>query len=61
MIELKRLLDSTKEPILELAPTAEEESIVRLGPNITTQIKHKMDTMNTRWLDYDRLFTKPNP
>ena len=61
MIALKRLLDSTKDPILDLAPTAEEETIMRLGPNITTQIKRKIDTMNAHWLDYDRLFTKPNP
>jgi hypothetical protein len=61
MIALRRLLESTKDPILDLAPTAEEESIMRLGPNITTQIKHKIDTMNAHWLDYDRLFTKPNP
>lgn len=61
MIALKRLIDSTKEPILDLAPTAEEESIMRLGPNVSAQIKHKIDTMNAHWLDYDRLFTKPNP
>ncbi|MEQ1604314.1 MAG: hypothetical protein ABL999_05540 [Pyrinomonadaceae bacterium] len=61
MIALKRLLDSTKDPILDLAPTADEESIMRLGPNVSAQIKHKIDTMNAHWLDYDRLFTKPNP
>ena len=61
MANLKKLLESTSEPILDLAPTAEEESIMRLGPNITTQIKHKIDIMNAHWLDYDRLFTKPNP
>ena len=61
MIALKRLLDSTKNPILDLAPTAEEESIMHLGPNVSAQIKHKIDTMNAHWLDYDRLFTKPNP
>lgn len=61
MIALKRLIDSTKDPILDLAPTAEEESIMRLGPNVSAQIKHKIDTMNAHWLDYDKLFTKPNP
>lgn len=61
MIALKHLLESTKDPILDLAPTAEEESIMRLAPNITTQIKRKIDIMNAHWLDYDRLFTKPNP
>jgi len=61
MIALKRLLDSTKEPILDLAPTPEEETIMRLGPNVSAQIKRKIDTMNAHWLDYDRLFAKPNP
>ena len=32
MIALKRLLESTKEPILDFAPTPEEETIMRLGP-----------------------------
>lgn len=61
MIALKRLIDGTKDPILDLAPTAEEESIMRLGPNVSAQIKRKIDTMNAHWLDYDKLFTKPNP
>jgi hypothetical protein len=61
MIALKLLIESTKDPILDLAPTPEEETIMRLGPNITAQIKRKIDTMNAHWRDYDRLFTIPNP
>jgi hypothetical protein len=61
MADLNRLLESTKEPILDLAPTPEEETIMRLGPNIAAQIKHKIDVMNAHWRDYDRLFTAPNP
>jgi hypothetical protein len=61
MVNLDRLLESTKEPILDLAPTPGEETIMRLGPNITGQIKHKIETMNAHWRDYDRLFTVPNP
>jgi hypothetical protein len=61
MVNLQRLLDSTKEPILDLAPTPAEEAIMRLGPNVATQLKHKIDTMNAHWRDYDRLFTVPNP
>jgi hypothetical protein len=61
MVNLNRLLQSTKEPILDLAPTPGEETIMRLGPNITAQIKHKIDVMNAHWRDYDRLFTAPNP
>jgi hypothetical protein len=61
MVDLNRLLASTSEPILDLAPTPEEETIMRLGPNIAAQIKHKIDVMNAHWRDYDRLFTAPNP
>jgi hypothetical protein len=61
MVNLDRLLESTSEPILDLAPTPGEETIMRLGPNITAQIKHKIDIMNAHWRDYDRLFTVPNP
>jgi hypothetical protein len=61
MINLKRLLDSTHQPILDLAPTPADETIMRLGPAVSTEIKHKIDIMNAHWLDYDRLFTKPNP
>ena len=34
---------------------------MKLGPDIVAQLKRKIDLMNAHWLDYDRLFTKPNP
>lgn len=58
---LKRLLDTTHEPILDLAPIAEEETIMRLGPGLPGQLQRKIDLMNAHWKDYDRLFTAPNP
>ena len=61
MVNLNRLLESTTEPILDLAPTPGEETIMRLGPNLTSQIQHKIEVMNGHWRDYDRLFTVPNP
>ena len=61
MVNLDRLLASTSEPILDLAATPGEETIMRLGPNVPAQIKHKIDTMNAHWRDYDRLFAVPNP
>ena len=61
MVDLNRLLQSSNQPILDLAPTPAEETIMRLGPNITAQIKHKIDVMNAHWRDYDRLFSAPNP
>ena len=61
MVNLKRLLESTTDPILDLAPTPAEETIMRLGPNVAAQLKHKIDVMNAHWRDYNRLFTVPNP
>ena len=61
MVHLNRLLESTHDPILDLAPTPGQETIMRLGPDITVAIKHKIDVMNAHWRDYDRLFTMPNP
>ena len=61
MVNLERLLDGTPEPILDLAPTPGDETIMRLGPNVAAQIRHKIATMNAHWRDYDRLFTQPNP
>jgi hypothetical protein len=58
---LLRLLQSTKEPILDLAPVPAEETIMRLGPDLPAQLKRKIDLMNAHWMDYDRLFTAPNP
>jgi hypothetical protein len=61
MVNLERLLESSPGPILDLAPTPADETIMRLGPNVAAEIRHKIDTMNAHWRDYDRLFTSPNP
>ncbi|PTX94286.1 hypothetical protein [Opitutus sp. ER46] len=60
-VRLKRLLESTSEPLLDLASVPEEETIMRLGPTLAAQLQRKIDLMNAHWMDYDRLFTKPNP
>lgn len=60
-VRLIDLLQTTPEPILDLAPSAEDETIMRLGPAIVAQLKHKVEVMNAHWMDYDRLFTAPNP
>ncbi len=60
-VNLKQLLDTSPEPILDLAPTPDAETPMRLGPGLSAQLKHKIDTMNAHWRDYDKLFTVPNP
>jgi hypothetical protein len=61
MVALQALLKSTDQPILDLAPTRGDERIMRLGPDVPSQLTHKINTMNARWRDYDRLSTLPNP
>ena len=60
-VALKALLESSDQPILDLAPTPQEESIMRLGPDLPRELRHKIDIMNAHWRDYDRLLTAPNP
>ncbi len=60
-VHLLHLLGDNPGQLLDLAPVPEEETIMKLGPGITAQLKRKLDLMNAHWLDYDRLFTKPNP
>ena len=56
-----KLLEASPEPLLDLAPTPEEETIMRLGPDLPHQLRRKMEIMNSHWEDYGRLFTEPNP
>lgn len=60
-VHLLHLLKTSPQPILDLAATPDEETIMRLGPDLPTQLKRKIDLMNAHWQDYDRLFTAPNP
>ncbi len=57
---IMNLLTSAREPILDLAPVKEEEHIIRLGPDIIDQLQKKLNIMNAHWMDYDRIFTRPN-
>ena len=54
------ILESTKEPVLDLAKKKEEEDIRMLGPDIVQQLHKKINIMNTHWEDYKRIFTTPN-
>jgi hypothetical protein len=59
-MRLRQLLLSAKGPLLDLAPTAAEETSRKLGPGLAAQLKSKMDIMNAHWEDYKLLFTSPN-
>lgn len=60
-VELRRLLETAREPLVDTAPVPSEETMCRLGPALPTQLKQKVDVMNAHWEDYKRLFTPPNP
>ena len=60
-LDLARLLESTRSPILDTASTVDQETIMRLGPDVAAQLEHKVQVMNAHWRDYGRLFTEPNP
>lgn len=59
--ELRHLLLTTRAPLIDTAPTPEQETIRMLGPELPDQIKKKINIMNAHWMDYNRLFTRPNP
>ena len=60
-VALRDLLAKAHGPLLDLAPTPGEETIMRLGPDLPEVLDRKVRTMNAHWRDYDRLFTIPNP
>lgn len=59
-VNLKKILESSEVPLIKTAFTPEEETIRMLGPDITSQLKLKIDIMNNHWEDYKRLYTSPN-
>jgi hypothetical protein len=57
MIELLK-----KSPdLVNTAASADEEDIMLLGPDVSGQLKSKIDIMNAHWEDYKRITTTPNP
>ncbi|MEX0719291.1 MAG: hypothetical protein WD059_01400 [Balneolaceae bacterium] len=58
---LRDLLVNTNEMLIHTARTPDMESIRVLSPQLTDQLKRKIEIMNNKWQDYNRLFTRPNP
>jgi len=59
--ELRELLLNTESPLIHTAPSPELETIRRFSPELPDHLKRKIDIMMAHWLDYNRLFTRPNP
>jgi hypothetical protein len=56
--ELASLLESSKVPLVELAPSAAEEDIFQIGPNIVAQLRKKVQIMLNHQLDVYRLYKR---
>ncbi len=57
---LKKILESSKIPLIQEALLPKYETIRMLGPDLTSQLKRKIDIMNAHWEDYKKLYTSPN-
>jgi hypothetical protein len=56
--ELIGLLEGSPLPLVELAPSLEEEDIFLIGPNIVEQLRKKVQIMLRRQLDVYRLYRR---
>ena len=57
---LIELLGDEPGDYLMLTPGIEEKDIKRYGPDIIKEMQQKLNIMNNRWEDYERMFTTPN-
>jgi hypothetical protein len=60
-IVLAEMLESTKDVLLDLARTKEEENIRVLGPDLAGQLRLRVKIMAKYWEDYERLFDQEKP
>ena len=54
---LMELIKSTDQVVIDISPSPEHNDIRVLEHNILENLQKKIDIMNARWLDYNRLFT----
>jgi len=59
-VNLKNILESSPISLIQKAKIPEYETIRMLGPDLTSQLKKKIDIMNAHWEDYKKLYTSPN-
>lgn len=58
MNELIGILQSSKVPLVEVAPTMAEEDIFLIGPNLVEQLRKKVELMLKHQLDAHRLYRR---
>ena len=59
IITLIELLGSNPGTFLNLAPSKADEDIRLLPPDVTDQLRRKIEIMNAHWEDYERVFINP--
>lgn len=59
-LELIGLLRQAPGKIIKLAPTVELEDTFNFSPDLAGQLQKKIDIMMAHWLDFNRLFARPN-
>jgi hypothetical protein len=60
-IVLAEMLESTRDVLLDLAQSKEEENIRVLGPDLAQQLRLRVKIMARYWEDYERLFDEEKP
>lgn len=60
-IVLAEMLESTRDVLLDLAKSKEEENIRVLGPDLAQQLRLRVKIMARYWEDYERLFDEEKP
>jgi hypothetical protein len=60
-IVLAEMLESSKEVLIDMAKTKEEENIRVLGPDLARQLRLRAKIMAKYWEDYERLFDREKP
>jgi hypothetical protein len=60
-IVLAEMLESSREVLIDMAKTKEEENIRVLGPDLAQQLRLRAKIMAKYWEDYERLFDQEKP
>jgi len=58
--DLIDVIESSPVPVIDTADDPAEEDTFALGPDLVDQIRHKIRTTMEHWLDFDRLYPRPN-
>lgn len=60
-VKLLRLIEAGKDPIIDMLQENEPESIIHFSSHLPEHLRRKVRTMNSKWMDYNRLVQPANP